>query len=152
MNVILATNQKHFADAFRIRTTVFIGEQSVPVQEEIDDYDCFVPIFIAYEDEKALGTARVIIKNKDIAKIGRVAVLKEARKKGFGKNLMLEAMSYIKGQTTAKEIQLDAQLTAVKFYESLGCKKVYETIVENKEIEQLGNGYTEKAFIYEKKL
>lgn len=39
-----------------------------------------------------------------------------------------------------------------KFYESLGCKKVYETIVENKEIEQLGNGYTEKAFIYEKKL
>ena len=75
---------------------------------------------IAYEDEKALGTARVIIKNKDIAKIGRVAVLKEARKKGFGKNLMLEAMSYIKGQTTAKEIQLDAQLTAVKFYESLG--------------------------------
>ena len=120
MNVILATNQKHFADAFRIRTTVFIGEQSVPVQEEIDDYDCFVPIFIAYEDEKALGTARVIIKNKDIAKIGRVAVLKEARKKGFGKNLMLEAMSYIKGQTTAKEIQLDAQLTAVKFYESLG--------------------------------
>ena len=69
MNVILATNQKHFADAFRIRTTVFIGEQSVPVQEEIDDYDCFVPIFIAYEDEKALGTARVIIKNKDIAKI-----------------------------------------------------------------------------------
>ena len=29
-------------------------------------------------------------------------------------------MSYIKGQTTANEIQLDAQLTAVKFYESLG--------------------------------
>ena len=27
-----------------------------------------------------------------------------------------------------------------------------EVIVENKEIGQLGNGYTEKAFIYEKKL
>ena len=51
-----------------------LENKSVPVQEEIDDYDCFVPIFIAYEDEKALGTARVIIKNKDIAKIGRVAV------------------------------------------------------------------------------
>lgn len=38
-----------------------------------------------------------------------------------------------------------------KFYEKLGCQKVYE-IVENKEIGQLGNGYTEKAFIYEKKL
>lgn len=39
-----------------------------------------------------------------------------------------------------------------KFYEKLGCKKVYETIVKNKEIGQLGNEYTEKAFIYEKKL
>lgn len=122
MTVILATKQKHFADVFRIRTTVFIGEQSVPVQEEIDDYDCFVPIFIAYENEKALGTARVIVKDHDIAKIGRVAVLKEARKKGVGKALMLEAMKYIKEETTAKEIQLDAQLTAVKFYEGLGFK------------------------------
>ena len=33
---------------------------------------------------------------------------------------MFEAISYIKEQTTAKEIQLDAQLTAAKFYESLG--------------------------------
>ena len=39
-----------------------------------------------------------------------------------------------------------------KFYEKLGCKKVYETIVKNKEIGQLGNEYTEKAFIYVKKL
>ena len=31
-----------------------------------------------------------------------------------------------------------------KFYENLGCKKVYETIVVNKELGQLGNGYTEK--------
>lgn len=39
-----------------------------------------------------------------------------------------------------------------KFYEKLGCQKVYETIVKNREIGQLGNGYIEKAFIYEKKL
>ena len=37
-----------------------------------------------------------------------------------------------------------------KFYENLGCKKVYETLVKNEEIDQLGNGYVEKAFIYEK--
>lgn len=34
-----------------------------------------------------------------------------------------------------------------KFYEKLGCQKVYETIVENKEIGQLGNGYTEDEII-----
>lgn len=35
-------------------------------------------------------------------------------------------------------------------YESLGCQKVYETIVENKEYGKLGSITTEKAYIYEK--
>jgi len=120
MKVILATEQKHFADAFKIRTNVFIGEQQVPVHEEIDEYDGYVPIFVAYENDKATGTARVIMKENQIAKIGRVAVVKEARKKGIGKQLMLEAIKYISNKTDAQEIRLDAQLTAVEFYKSLG--------------------------------
>lgn len=39
-----------------------------------------------------------------------------------------------------------------KFYENLGCKKIYETVVKNQESDKLGNAYQEKAFIYEKKL
>jgi len=39
-----------------------------------------------------------------------------------------------------------------KFYENLGCKKIYETVIKNKESNKLGNAYQEKAFIYEKKL
>lgn len=120
MNVILATKQKHFADAFRIRTNVFIGEQAVPVHEEIDDYDCFTTIFVAYENNIALGTARIILKDEEVTKIGRVAVIKEARKQGVGKLLMLETMKYIEEQTAATKICLDAQLTATKFYETLG--------------------------------
>ncbi|MDO4924150.1 MAG: GNAT family N-acetyltransferase [Turicibacter sp.] len=120
MNIILATKQKHFADAFRIRTNVFVGEQAVPVHEEIDDLDCFVPIFVAYENEVAKGTARVILKNDDVAKIGRVAVTKEFRGDGVGRELMLEVIQYVIENTNVSEIQLDAQLTAVKFYETLG--------------------------------
>lgn len=120
MNIILATKQKHFADAFRIRTNVFVGEQAVPVHEEIDDLDCFVPIFVAYENEVAKGTARVILKNDDVAKIGRVAVMKEFRGDGVGRELMLEVIQYVIENTNVSEIQLDAQLTAVKFYETLG--------------------------------
>lgn len=120
MNIILATKQKHFADAFRIRTNVFVGEQAVPVHEEIDDLDCFVPIFVAYDNEVAKGTARVILKNDDVAKIGRVAVTKEFRGDGVGRELMLEVIQYVIENTNVSEIQLDAQLTAVKFYETLG--------------------------------
>ncbi len=39
-----------------------------------------------------------------------------------------------------------------QIYEKLGCKRIYETIVENKEYDKLGNVLIEKAFIYEKKL
>lgn len=120
MNVILATEQKHFAEAFRIRTNVFVAEQGVPAHEEIDAFDEWVPIFVAYENEAAMGTARVILKDNKIAKIGRVAVIKENRGHGVGKELMSVVINYITENTHAIEIQLDAQLTAIKFYETLG--------------------------------
>ena len=37
-------------------------------------------------------------------------------------------------------------------YESLGCKKIYDTIVENKEYGKLGNVSSEHAYVYEKVL
>lgn len=72
--------------------------------------------------------------------------------KKIGKKLLLDVFELAK-KDNMKNIQiLTDESCNYNFYESLGCKKVYETIVENKKIEQLGNGYTEKAFIYEKKL
>lgn len=86
---------------------------------------------------------------------GEVSILivdEDYRGKKIGKKLLLDVFELAK-KDNMKNIQiLTDESCNYKFYESLGCKKVYETIVENKEIEQLGNGYTEKAFIYEKKL
>ena len=86
---------------------------------------------------------------------GEVSILivdEDYRGKKIGKKLLLDVFELAK-KDNMKNIQiLTDESCNYKFYESLGCKKVYETIVENKKIEQLGNGYTEKAFIYEKKL
>ena len=121
MKIIIASIQKHFADAFRIRTNVFIGEQSVPAHEEIDELDCYVPILVAYNDQnQAIGTARIIEKSEKIAKIGRVAVSLEARGNGVGRELMKACIEYISKHLNSAEIHLDAQLTAQKFYETLG--------------------------------
>jgi len=38
------------------------------------------------------------------------------------------------------------------FYDALGCKVVYETIVENMEHNKLGTSHSEKAYVYEKEL
>ena len=77
---------------------------------------------------------------------------KKYRGKKIGKKLLLDIFELAK-KDNMKNLQIVTDESCnYKFYENLGCKKVYETIVENKEIGQLGNGYTEKAFIYEMKL
>ena len=84
---------------------------------------------------------------------GEVSILivdKDYRGKKIGEKLLIEVFELAK-KDNMKNLQIMTDESCnYKFYENLGCKKVYETIVENKEIGQIGNGYTEKAFIYEK--
>lgn len=86
---------------------------------------------------------------------GEVSILivdEDYRGKKIGEKLLLKVFECAK-KDNMKNLQIMTDESCnYKFYENLGCKKVYETIIENKEIGQLGNGYTEKAFIYEKKL
>ena len=92
------------------------------------------------------------LKNHFDGEVSILIVDEDYRGKKIGKKLLLDVFELAK-KDNMKNIQIVTDESCnYKFYESLGCKKVYETIVENKEIEQLGNGYTEKAFIYEKKL
>lgn len=84
---------------------------------------------------------------------GEVSILildKTYRGKGIGKKLLLQVFDLAK-KDGMKNLQiLTDESCNWQFYEKLGCKKVYETIVENKEYGKLGNITTEQAFIYEK--
>ena len=77
---------------------------------------------------------------------------KSIRGKGIGKKLLLEVFDMAK-QDNMKHLQiLTDESCDYNIYESVGCKKVYETIIKNKEYGKLGNVNTEKAFIYDKEL
>ena len=86
---------------------------------------------------------------------GEISILivdKNYRGNKIGKKLLLNVFELAK-KDDMKNLQIVTdELCNYKFYENVGCKKIYETIVENKEIDRLGDRYTEKAFIYEKKL
>lgn len=108
-----------------IRIEVFVNEQKVPIEEEMDQYDLLsrkdVVHISAIIESKVVGTARYIKKNTEY-KIGRVAVLKNYRKYGVGKKLL----EYIHRQAVNNGIEkciLDAQLTAIPFYEKNGYSK-----------------------------
>jgi len=86
---------------------------------------------------------------------GEVSMLildKKCRGKGIGKKLLQSVFDLAK-KDNMKNLQiLTDESCSYGVYEKLGCEKVYETIVENKEYGKLGSVLTEKAFIYEKKL
>lgn len=111
---------------FAIRMVVFVEEQKVPPEEELDALDITATHILAQradmpsdETTGIVGTARLVDKGAGKVKIGRVAVLQEHRGKGVGALLMrfAEQIALARGFTY---IALDAQCYAIPFYEKLG--------------------------------
>lgn len=107
---------------FALRHQVFVEEQGVPVAEEQDALDDTATHFLAWAGPVPVGTARVVL-DGDIAKIGRVCVLSEARGTGLGVALIRSAIA-IARQMRARRVRLGAQTHALGFYEKLGFSAV----------------------------
>jgi predicted GNAT family N-acyltransferase len=98
-----------------IRFTVFVEEQGVPREIELDEHDAASIHVVAFEDGKPVATGRLLPDGH----IGRMAVLKDWRRRGVGA-LMLKALverAKARGDT---EIVLAAQVRAVPFYRAHG--------------------------------
>ena len=111
-----------------IRMEVFVGEQGVPVELELDKLDEGAVHVLAYVDGIPAGCGRLLLKG-DESKIGRVAVRKNMRRYGIGSGICKLLIS-IAADNGVQKIHLGAQLTAVEFYSSLGFKKEGEVFVE----------------------
>jgi len=98
-----------------IRREVFIDEQNVPENEEVDDLDPKAIHWLAWgEGDVAMATARLVGN-----KIGRMAVLKPFRKKGVGSSILRAIIKYAIEQKFT-ELVLDAQVSALRFYKDNG--------------------------------
>lgn len=115
-------------DAYTIRSKVFIQEQNVPEEIEMDNQDEHAYHIVVYDNQKAIATGRLIFENGEYI-IGRVAVLKEHRKNGYG-NLIVKMLIRKAFELGAKKIKIHAQINAKKFYETLGFKAIGEKYIE----------------------
>jgi predicted GNAT family N-acyltransferase len=111
-------SDKHLEKAFSIRLRVFVKEQGVPRDIELDRHDETATHFLAVVGDRPVGTARVVIRNGS-AKIGRMAVLKSYRRKGVGTELLKKAVRLAR-RRKAKRIFLNAQIPVIGFYEKMG--------------------------------
>jgi predicted GNAT family N-acyltransferase len=108
--------------ALAIRKRVFVREQGVPEEIEMDRDDERAIHFLAFDSGKAVGTARLVIRQSS-AKIGRMAVLKNYRGKGIGTKLLRRAIVTARRQG-AQSIYLHAQVPVIGFYEALAFRCV----------------------------
>lgn len=105
--------------AFDIRREVFVQEQGVPVEMEIDEEENNSIHFLAKLDGKPIGTCRMRWYKPQVAKAERVAVVSDGRGTGAGRELMLALEEYARKEGALKII-LSAQTHAIPFYEKLG--------------------------------
>lgn len=104
------------ADLRRIREPVFVEEQQVPLAEEWDDLDPRCQHVIARDSEhRPIGTGRLTPEHK----IGRMAVLPEWRGRGVGEALLLALVDRARSMGL-REVSLNAQVSALGFYERFG--------------------------------
>lgn len=108
---------------FKIRKTVFIDEQNVPKNLEIDGLDAQCLQYLATDNGQPVATCRVQITG-DTAKVQRVAVLKSHRGQGIGRELMRHVIKESVENPAINQIKLGAQISAAEFYTRLGFEKI----------------------------
>ena len=102
-------------DARAIREAVFVREQSVPMEREMDEWDARSVHALAFVEGQAVGTARLLPDGH----IGRMAVLSQWRRSGIGTALLQALMARAREDGHA-EVVLNAQVQATAFYARAG--------------------------------
>jgi predicted GNAT family N-acyltransferase len=103
--------EKARAHAGPIRFSVFVEEQHVPVDLEMDEMDARCVHALAFDGDRAVGTGRLLPDGH----IGRMAVLDACRGRGVGGRL-LEVLMEAARRRGDREVVLASQVRAVPFY------------------------------------
>ena len=102
--------------ASAIREAVFVVEQGVPRELELDEWDEHCEHALACEaDGRPVGTGRLLPDGH----IGRMAVLRDRRGRGVGAALLAALIARARARGMARVV-LNAQTRAVPFYARFG--------------------------------
>ncbi len=110
-----------------IRFAVFVDEQRVPAELEMDDRDAVCIHVLAFVDDAPVATGR--IDGRLQGKVGRVAVLPSVRGLGVGRAVMARLHEIARGAGLTS-VWCHAQVAARPFYERLGYCAVGPTFDE----------------------
>lgn len=126
---------------FKLREEVFILEQNVPEELELDALDNLeTTIHVGiFENNSIIGVGRILDIDKPIVHFGRIAIKKTARGRNLGEFLIkeLEKITLDLNNNSSTTVKLGAQFYAEKFYSKLGYSRVNDNIYTDAGIEHI---------------
>ncbi len=129
LTIKLVETEQELEAAIAVRFRVFVDEQSIPPDEELDEGDATATHAIARYEGQVVGTGRWLWRDDSWAQIGRMAVDAQWRRKGIGSQILtfLEESARAQG---LRQCLLHAQDYVKSFYASHGYLEHGETFLE----------------------
>jgi predicted GNAT family N-acyltransferase len=134
MNIVVADFERDYAAIRSVRFAVFVDEQQIPPELEMDDRDSACVHWLALDETgRAIGTVRLDVEAG--GKVGRLAVLSRDRGRGVGRALMERLHEHARAQALAR-VWCHAQSSAASFYTRL-CYRISSEPFEEAGIEHV---------------
>lgn len=116
----------------KLRSEIFVVEQDC-VYQDLDGKDTKSLHVIGLKNNEVVAYTRIFKPGDyfDIASIGRVAVHKDHRKYGHGKDIMHASINAVNDKFKEQKIKISAQTYLNKFYTELGFEAIGEGYLED---------------------
>jgi len=124
-NLIEADYVHYQQQILSIREQVFIIEQSVPAELEVDEQDPLSRHLLLFKENTPIATGRLTPDGH----IGRLAVLKSYRQKGYGTQI-IKQLEQLASENGLSQVELGAQIQALNFYQKLGFQVCSEIFID----------------------
>ena len=130
LTIKLVETEAELEAAIGVRFRVFVAEQQVPAEEELDEFDATATHAIAIHNGQVVATGRVVYGNEDsAARIGRMAVDVQWRRQGIGGRIL----EFLEDEAAAQGVNtyiLNAQEYVKDFYAAHGYVERGQPFVE----------------------
>ncbi len=119
LDIAFVQSPEEIEACLALRRAVFIDEQGVSEEEEIDGQDDRCAHLLVRQNGAPVAAARVQVKG-DVAKIQRVCVARAGRGSGVGARLISFIIDRLREEGRFTLARLDAQTASLNFYRKLG--------------------------------
>ncbi len=120
IQTIRAVHTWQHAGVYYVRTEAMVKGFRIPLDGEFDANDTPATKYtLLLDDVLPIATSRLHLIDNETAKIERVCVLKEYRRKGIGRRLITDTEEWLK-ELGIKKVIITSRDEAVGFYENLG--------------------------------